>query len=208
MKVYKAGKNSIITLELLLESKTNEGRDDVVDPNFAKFRTNKAKVISIVNPQTNDTMDKDCSDYDRSFKYTVGQVVDESEYDDNINKICAAGIHYFKTYEAALSYYWGLFMWHTDVLPDGAYIFYHDNGKEECRLSYANEMLEGEYVMWYKDGTKSLKYNYKNNKFHGKCTEWHANGSKIQEYNFENGDMKGEQKLWKSNGTLIRSWVV
>src|SRR3989304_1275169 len=57
MKVYKAGANSIITLELLPNSKTNETRSNVYDPNFAKFRTNKAKVISIIHDETNDIID-------------------------------------------------------------------------------------------------------------------------------------------------------
>ncbi len=102
--IYKACKNSIVTLELLSDSITNEDRDGVVDSNSAKFRTNKARVVTIVNPLTGEKMDKDRSIHDSTFIYTVGNIV-RGRFDSNINEVCSSGIHYFKTYDAALDWY-------------------------------------------------------------------------------------------------------
>jgi len=102
--VYKAGKNSIITLQLLPQSVTNENRKDIVNPKYAKYRTNLAMVISIQNLKSGDEMDSDVSDYDNNFFYRVGCLVTPEYFDHDTNKVCTGGIHYFKTREAAICY--------------------------------------------------------------------------------------------------------
>ncbi len=84
---YKACRNSIVTLELLPDSRTNEARTDVVNPNFAKFRTNKAKVVSIVNPGTEEEMTADISEYDKRFSYEVGGIV-SADFDSDLETVC------------------------------------------------------------------------------------------------------------------------
>jgi len=172
MRVYKAGISSIITLELLPDSKTNEARNGVYDLNFAKFRTNKAKVISIVDPKTTENRKWDYSEYDRCFKYNVDQIVEVADYDNNINEICAPGIHYFKTREAAVSYYWASVI----SVPDGTYTFYHDNGRVKLVKSIKSGFREGKYEIWYINGQKSVECTYLSGEIHGKYTSWYENG--------------------------------
>jgi len=105
MLVYKAGAYAIITLELLPDSKTNENRENIVNHDFAMFRTNKARVVSIVDPVTNMSMNQDSSFYDETFIYTLNKIVEVKDYDDNIEKVKTTGIHYFKTYNAAMNFY-------------------------------------------------------------------------------------------------------
>jgi len=200
MRVYKAGRNSIITLELLPDSRTNEKRNDVVDPNFAKFRTNKAKVISINDPVTNENLDYDCSAYDRDFKYNVDQIVKVTDYDENVNGVCTKGIHYFKTYEAALSYYWGHVLRLKGKLPDGTYIFYHENGRKESQMTCINGKKHGKYIEWYSNGRKGREYNYKNEELDGKEYIWRRDGTKYSECDYKNGKKHGKYIEWYDNG--------
>jgi hypothetical protein len=75
MKVYKACQNSIVTLELLPDSKTNESRNGVVDSNYAKFRCDKARVVDIVNFYNGITLDRDTSFHRPNFVYRKGDIV-------------------------------------------------------------------------------------------------------------------------------------
>lgn len=137
--VYKAGKNSLITLELLPESVTNESRKDIFDPNFTKYRTNMAKVISIHNITSGDVMDYDVSDYDNSFVYRVGQIVTPEYFDYSLDIVSSGGIHYFKTKEAAINYHnnnnsinYGF---------DRIECYYHDNGRKAKEFIYKKKRL-------------------------------------------------------------------
>ena len=154
--IYKACKNSIVTLELLPDSLTNEDRTGVVNSDFAKFRTNKAKVISIVNPETKEQLDRDYSMYDPTFVYTVGEVI-ICEFDSNINKVCSSGIHYFKTYEASLSWYYN----YRKPYTDRKYIGYHDSGQKSYEHSYKDGVREGKQEAWYENGQKQYEDYYK-----------------------------------------------
>ncbi len=167
--IYKACQNSIVTLELLPDSITNERRSDVANCDFAKFRTNKALVISIVDPISNKEMNMDCSIYDPNFAYRVAHVVEPDynrvrdigfgyynirifNYDSDINNVCSMGIHYFKTYEAALSWY---YQYHPKT--NGKYIEYYDNGQKKCEKDYKNGQKNGKQKKWYHNGHQ--KYN-------------------------------------------------
>jgi hypothetical protein len=44
------------------------------------------------------------SHHDKEFTYTLGQVVSEPKYDDDIRVECAPGIHFFMTKEEAVAY--------------------------------------------------------------------------------------------------------
>ncbi len=193
--IYKACKNSISTLELLLDSRTNEHREYVVDPNFAKFRTNKVKVVSIVNPETKEQLDKDYSMYDPIFRYTVGKVIEAGDFNCDINKVCAPGIHYFKTYDAALSWYY-----HYHEKISGKYIGYYENGQKKCEYNYTDRQKEGKEEGWYSDGQKEFEKNYKNGQEEGKQEWWYKNGQKESEYNYTDGQKEGKEEGWYKNG--------
>ncbi len=105
-RIYKACQNSIVTMELCEDSITNEDRINIVEFLHAKFRTNKVKVVSIVDPITDKEMEEDRSMYNENFTYRTGQIITENNYCSNHDEVCAEGIHYFKTYEAALSWYY------------------------------------------------------------------------------------------------------
>ncbi len=192
--IYKACRNSISTLELLPDSITNETRDGVVNSDFAKFRTNKAKVISIVNPETNEQLDSDCSGYSPSFVYKVGKEV-STIFDPNINKVCGGGIHYFKTYEGALSWYY-----QHHYKTNGKYIWYYENGQKEFEHNYKDGMENGQGTRWHPNGQKWWEFNYKEGLRDGKQEEWRENGQKLHKYHYKGGILDGKQEEWYENG--------
>ena len=157
-RVYKAGNNGIIIMELLHDSITNELRDDVVDSNFAKFRTDKVKVISIINLETKESMNRDSSIHDPSFVYEVGKII-STEYDSNINAVCTRGIHYFKTYEAALSWY---YTYVSKAITTGIYRKYRENGQKHRETEYVNGYKHGFDIIYNEYGQRYTEFKYVN----------------------------------------------
>ncbi len=199
--VYKACRNSIVTLELLPDSITNEGRNGIIDSNCAKFRTNKAKIISILNYFTESDMDDDCSVYYPNFIYTIGNVI-TSEFDTVLDHICSTGIHYFKTREAAIS-------WCRDYqdtinqslnLMDEKIRGYYDNGQKKYEENYKDGKKEGKQEEWYFNGQKRHELYYKNGLCDKKQKGWYFNGRKEYELNYKDGKKEGKEEWWYPNG--------
>ena len=93
--VYKKCRNKIVELELQKGS-------IVFSINNNKCRTNKAKVISIDGES--DKGITIASDYDSSFIYEVGKMVEIEDFDLMYNVECSTGIHFFWTKEEAKKY--------------------------------------------------------------------------------------------------------
>ena len=192
--IYKACKNSIVILELSPDSITNEHREGVIDSNFAKFRTNKAKVISITDPLTNKKMNVDYSMRDPTFLYTVGELV-EAIFDPVINRVCSSGVHYFKTYKGAFSWYYA-----NNKKINGKYIGYNKNGRKMSEANYKDGKREGKQEEWYDNGQKMIEANYTDGEMEGKQEEWYDNGQKMIEANYKDGKNEGKREGWCYNG--------
>ncbi len=163
---YKACRNSIVTLELLEDTKTNEKRYGVVDDKHAKFRCDKAIVIDITNVKTGEKMEIDVSFYDASFNYILGEVVKTGFY-KNLNVVCRGGIHYFKTKEAALSWFYN-----DNYYPDGKLTTWRENGQKLSEGTYKNGKKHGKWIHMDLNG-KYFERTYENGKRtydeHNKC---------------------------------------
>ena len=198
MNVYKACRKSIVTLQLLPDSVTNESREGVVDPLHAKFRTNKVRVISMVQPFTKELITKDTSLRDHSFIYKIGEIV-QTTFDDDINEVCASGIHYFKTEETAVSYY----VLHKNIkTPDGTWREWYASGQPESEMTYKNGTLDGIWRWWYENGYRKSEGTYKNGKPDGTWREWYDSGQMKSEGNYKNGEPNGTWKYWYESGQL------
>lgn len=97
---YKSARNCVIALRLE-KCKTNENRSNVFDAMHATFRCDKAFVIDISNKFTNESIVCIASDHDNFFIYERNKYVTVDNFDNDINKICTRGIHYYVSYEAA-----------------------------------------------------------------------------------------------------------
>lgn len=126
----------IVKLEIL--GKNNESRTGIGNSKFAKFRCSKARVLGIYdygydfgtnNIHINTTeFSSAVSIYNQSFQYTVGQIVEVDNYDNNINEVCATGIHYFLSGEVALMYWGRQYIEHINPNTLKLICFYDENG--------------------------------------------------------------------------------
>jgi antitoxin component YwqK of YwqJK toxin-antitoxin module len=172
-----SSKPYIVVMQKIDDGKNNEGRSEVINKNYAKFRANKLKVIEIIDydfPET--TVDSITTQYphsnhvtNRTF-YKKNNIVVPNNYDENINNVCSTGIHYFNTLFPALFY---------RHVPDN---------------------LTGEWYEWNENGIKTKKSNHKNGLLSGKVYNWYNNGlqKSIEEYN--NGLRSGEWRTFSENG--------
>ncbi|AYV77663.1 MAG: pentapeptide repeat-containing protein [Dasosvirus sp.] len=172
MIVFKSAGDCVIELKLLDDSLTNLKRKNVVDRDHAKFRCDKAYVVSITNKITKEKKDKIVSDFTDNFEYMVDSVVTVDDFDDDLEKICTHGIHFYTKYETA---------------------FFHN-------LKYDN--YAGEYKEWWENGQLNKSYTVINGLYHGDYKMWDEKGKHVLERHFVNGLECGEIKIWHSNGQL------
>ena len=71
-----------------------------------KCRCSKAEVISITNCDGTDSGKTEVqSDYDYTFVYRVGEIVEVKNFDSNRWNECSTGIHFFITRQEAVNYF-------------------------------------------------------------------------------------------------------
>ena len=93
------------------------------------------------------------SGYNSYFIYKVGEMVKVDDYNKDINVICAQGIHYFLTKEAAEFYEIG-----SRKIKNRLFCQWNDNG---CLISSCNHNKNGErhglYQEWYYNSDQLYK---------------------------------------------------
>lgn len=97
---YKKANDYVVKLKILEDARrcSATGR---------KCRCDKAQVLSITNLDGTDAnIASISSNYDKSFIYTVGEVVKVSDFDTNRWNDCSAGIHFFINRQEAVEYYY------------------------------------------------------------------------------------------------------
>lgn len=212
--VYKVCNNSdgkrkwIVILHKFTRTKTNEERSDVVNNNYAKFRANKLQVIKIFDMnEPTVTIDVVKNKYiDKYLEYAVNKIVHSDYYDDEINRICTGGIHYFKTIQAA--YYYG------DVPENytGEWFEFYDNGNVSKQYNFIEGHKTGEYLEWYLFGKLYLRGFYNNGQKVDKWTRTYKNGQikSISNYGCPHiGDAPGEteEKTYDQSGKLCGKYI-
>ena len=181
MYVYKSAGNCIIKLKLLSDSLTNLTRDKVVDINHAKFRCNKAEVVDIYDKFNGQKMYSVNSDYDETFKYKVGKIVDDKGYNIIKNRVCTKGIHFYLTEITA--YFHCL----NTVKYSGKYKSWHDNGQQYVICTYINGEFDEAYESWYRNGQRNETCTFKSGEFDGKYMSWNENGQQDDICAYKNG---------------------
>ena len=69
-----------------------------------KCRCSKAKVLSITSLDNRKDYDEAYSNYDNSFIYRIGEIIEVKDFDTNRWKECSTGIHHFITRKEAVEY--------------------------------------------------------------------------------------------------------
>lgn len=104
-QVYKIADGCLVVLQIPADAKTNENRNFVKHKKTAKFRCNKAYVLSIMSLKTGTFQTSVRSLYSYGFIYKVGEFVEELYYDDDGDIVCTTGIHYYLTSLGAYIHY-------------------------------------------------------------------------------------------------------
>jgi antitoxin component YwqK of YwqJK toxin-antitoxin module len=195
---YKKGQdNRIIVLEII--GKHNELRKDIVDKNYAKMRCSKAKVIDIYNMDNKDEKFNEAFGLlIKEFKYTINEIVEPDEYNDDCDTVCTGGIHYFKSFEATYQY-----MRRIDFHNyTGEVKTWYENGQLAEKYNFVNGYTDGLHKTWYKNGQLAEKYNHVNGAIYGLCESWYENGQLHEKNNLVNGNNDGLYEEWHENGQL------
>ena len=71
-----------------------------------KCRCDKAKVLGFYDMDGNAVLSDTevVSNYDRNFKYRIGEIVSVSDFEDDRFNECAPGIHFFADQQYAINY--------------------------------------------------------------------------------------------------------
>ena len=94
---YKKADKKIVELLITEDAKRSSATT-------RKCRCNKAKVLSITNIGNTVEYKEAHSDFNYSFVYRVGEVVEVKDFDEDRWKECGTGIHFFLTRGEAVNY--------------------------------------------------------------------------------------------------------
>ena len=94
---YKKADKKIVELLITEDAKRSSATT-------RKCRCNKAKVLSITNIGNTVEYKEAHSDFNYSFVYRVGEVVEVKDFDEDRWKECSTGIHFFMTRDEAVNY--------------------------------------------------------------------------------------------------------
>jgi antitoxin component YwqK of YwqJK toxin-antitoxin module len=199
----------LVIMVKIPKTKTNELRGNIANKFYAKFRANVLKVVKVINiDQPKKTTSYIINDFKgKKTKYEVGKLVYADYYDDDINKICTGGIHYFKTLNAAYFY--------RDVPNDynGIWIDRYDNGQKKSKGEYFNGAKINKWVYWYDStcskgtaGQKMAIETYSNDTDFGESIKfgewiiWYPNGIKQSIGNYLYDRREGKWTEFYENG--------
>ena len=232
---YKVAKNGntrvLLTLEIPQNALTNLTRSDIKNPHTAKYRCNKVKVLKIEDDDgaLYNTAETLCFK-GKSLTYRLGKVVEEPEFDLDLEKVCSTGIHFFLSREVTNQYERkrpmnGLFQsWYDNgqmceevMYKDGKYDGLYQNWYENCQkheeILYKDMKRHGLYQSWHKNGQMGNKVMYKDGERDGLYQSWYENGQKCEEIVYKNGNCNGLYQSWHDNGqkskeVVYKNWKV
>ena len=193
MKKITNGKNKITI--------TNESRENVYDPLYAKFRANILDVVVIVSIKTMKTVKylyhryvdpNNRNGHPISIMYNVGETVEPDKFDQDLEKVCSSGVHYFKTLDRAY-YYRGLPLIYT-----GRLIEWYDDGCKELEGTYIDGKRHGDWSYWYDNGRINIEEQYDNDVLCGSATGYHRCGGKFWTKEYKDRGMKYKYTIWNS----------
>jgi hypothetical protein len=152
--VYKSCGEYVVILERLLDTITNENRNNIPNEQskpFAKYRGSKFLVKDIFHKfdSTKKVSSISSSNFENILEYEIGKVIIPDNFDINLEKVCSNGIHYFLKLEYEIGKIIIPDDFDTDlekVCSNGIHYFL----KLECAFYYSLQKIQnGEYLEWY-----------------------------------------------------------
>ena len=197
-KTLKGDVRVLITLEIPEDALTNCNRSNIVVKETAKYRANKVKVLKIEDENGKEYETAKTGFYiNKHLIYKLNEIVEEPNFDNNLEEVCSSGIHFFLNKEVASKY-------DKKSIENGILIKYYDNGNKLEKCTYTNGKKEGLYQQWYSDGNKYIECTYKDGNKEGLYQRWYSNGNKLEECTYKNGEEEGLYQEWHSNGNKYK----
>ncbi len=206
--VYKsAGLNDEYLIKMRIsDTKTNMKRK-VINKRYAKFRTNKAFVLSIVDKMTGEEKNTVSSAYDNNFKYTKNKWIHSEDYDESIDQVCTTGIHFFLDKERAFLY--GMKtpsvnslitkILRPPYLVNNKYTIWDDDGAKSDEIPYKNNKIDGIVKDYYDNENLRSETTYVNDKKHGPSKEYNDDKELFIECNYFDDELHGMCKRYYGN---------
>ena len=132
---YKKCGNYVVKLLIPAYAVTNQFRPNIVNIFRAKYRTNIAYVVDIIGDNAPKYVVS--TFYKKWLRYEIGKLVECTDFDYNLKKICAPGIHYFLSYEQALNYDGSNY----SQIGDKIIFYYNGNGKNIYIMENKNKLI-------------------------------------------------------------------
>jgi hypothetical protein len=170
MNVYKSGLSDnnnrvLITLFIPVRAKTNIFRKNIINKLYAKYRTDLALVVSIVDDNYTQYIKARSAFYNETIIYKIGSLI-KSEFNPNINIVNGKGIHFFIDRNIALNYGRPILeqKWiHNYINTPNLYQSFYSNGSLKERIKYTlkdNKILNEHVEVWYENGYRKFIDNY------------------------------------------------
>jgi antitoxin component YwqK of YwqJK toxin-antitoxin module len=213
---YKSGGDSLdnnirvlITLIIPLRAKTNKDRPNIINPLYAKYRSNLVKVVKIEDENGIEYKEAYTAFYEKKILYKLDEFI-KSEFDNNINVICGKGIHFFFNKYVAINYGRKILEQKWDSLKEqkwdslNLYQTFYNNGQIKERVQYIYDFNYGfikkKIDLWFENGKKWKIETYQHDLKHGAFSEWFKDGSLKYECYYINNNKEGFEKFYYYNG--------
>jgi len=210
MKAYKKAeirfngldrREVLVTLQIPNDAKTNLRRTGIINASKAQYRCNKAIVLRVEDVYSGATYPFATSCRDPNVTYTTGKEIEEKQYDENVDNVCAPGIHFFLDKTLAL-------MKDVISIEDGSFEKWYPNGQQAVKCTYKNGKRDGLFYEWYQDGNLGLECSYQLGVLDGSYQEWWENGNKRLDCVYDNGEFIGEYITWSQDGKQVYKYVI
>jgi antitoxin component YwqK of YwqJK toxin-antitoxin module len=90
-----------------------------------------------------------------------------------------------------------------DIVKNGKFTTWHENGNIRAKGSYDKNELEGEYQSWHPSGDRESSGHFKLGLMHGPWSWWHPNGMKRATGTYIDGTPQGNWRAWNADGKLV-----
>jgi antitoxin component YwqK of YwqJK toxin-antitoxin module len=183
----------LITLEIPDDANTDMNRSNIINEEYAKYKSSKAIVTSIT--------DRKQKSHNR-FKLFYGNCNDLNFY--KVNDIITGNIIFYKKIEPVIQ---DSDLFDLINLEDGAGIGVHkkwfDNGSIQLEHNYKYKKLDGVYKEWNSFGVLIEESIYSNNKIES-TKRFNSNGKICLIENYKDGLLHGENKTLDPDTNIVK----
>lgn len=213
---------ALVTLEIPENGKNNLNRTGVYDSDYAPYRCDGAKVVSVKDMETGEDIEGAVSIFghagDKKILYMKDEVVYPDDYTQDDNVIYGAGIHFYKTEEPArhirmnkpnsgINKEWyddgrlAYECFYKDGVLHGEYTYWFPNGTIEHRGYYDHGVKNGLFQTWFDNGNLKSQHHYVDDHLNGECIDYYYNGNMHKVSHYQMHKLNGVHNEWYYNGT-------